>query len=82
MWEKLHEMSCSPVVQSTNLMYSQSCTFGPSLGYQNSMITMLIIMKTFISLVLVTNNKYREYQEKSRENVSLKGAQKPKNVTF
>ena len=40
-----------------------------------------INMPSFVLLVLLTNIKYDEYQKKSCENVPLRGALKPKNVT-
>ena len=51
-------------VKIPNLTYRQSRNFGPYLGNHNSVIRPLIIMKNYLLVVLLTNNKCDNYQKK------------------
>ena len=64
-----------------NFICRQSRNFGPYLGNHISMIRSLIIMTNYLLVVLLANNKFDNYQKKLCEDVPLRGAQKPKNVT-
>ena len=65
-----------------NLTCRPSRNFGPYLGNHNSVTRTQIIMKNYLLIVLLKNNKCDNYQEKSSEDVPVRGAQKSKNVTY
>ena len=65
-----------------NMTCRQSRNFGPYLGNHNSVIRPLITMKNYLLVVLLTNDKYDNYQKKLSEDEPSRLTQKPKNVPY